>query len=923
MARKNTLMVMMALLTTAGASAQTGGYTGKPYNGPHTIKSSGAVLEAEDFDEGGFDVTYHFKALDERKTKGQKNGYRKDATDGNAQYAPVNGGNSGKVLGNIDGSDWACYTLDVQDAGVYTIGAVGCCDGDAKFHLTIDGKTIARDRTIPNRGWSGYSTVNFENIPLKAGTHILRWSPVGGQNVDKFTFTYTEAYRDIPVEGLWNNGNYTWPMTDTYTNMPLFVKFPSQMFGQEFEGSLWTADPSAHVWASDPNTLYVYASHDMEPNQGCDRMDRYHIFSTQDMKTWTDHGEFLNAEMVNADISAATGLDIKGDGFMWAPDAAYNKHDGLYYFIFPHKQKTILRDPAAYPNDKGEYWLHVLYTSTTPVGPWKYKGYITGSDGSLLPKTIDPCIFTDDDGEAYLYISGDSKGCWAARLNPDDWTKLAETAMKPQTDAAGTLLPTFHEAPFVFKKDGIYYLTHSDGNPMSLGGNKLLYATATSPLGPWTPKGAYMNPHGEDTTHGSIVWFKGKAYQFYHTANYSGAGALRSVCFTEVNVHDGQIDMIENYGKPGSRGVFNISRNGETVIPAEAVNVNDKGEIESHLSYFKRPAGEYFTAFKDRTQPLAILPEGGIADMGVKEWTRYTVNISEAGRYTVTLNARRKQSDTQFSLGLDGVWFRYSEKLTTPLNNWGTLEFVVELPAGHHCLEFRSMKGLMDLKSITFSKGIYKVPGTIEAEDYDDDDYKFQNTKDGNVRGIYRSDAGVALSTSKTHKDGDAPGVNNGPEVTLVSNTSTGDWLKYTFVCTKAGTYDVQAYLASDYNGSGGKFSLVFDEGTPNEQRTEMINFQTAGGWQDYRPQTVKGISLTEGEHVMKFQIGGGLNADRFSFVRTGAITGISHPSVDASGADERQAEKPMYTLAGIRTSAPVDGVVISGGKKILCKLNK
>lgn len=690
---------------TLGAYAQTNGYAGTPHNGPHEVTTAGATVEAEDFDMGGFDKSYHFKIIGSRKNNGQNNSYRKDTHDADAKAAPVNDAGDGRVvIGNIDGEDWACYTIDVKDAGLYDITVTGSCDGDAKFHLTLDGSPIARDKTLPRGGWNTYNSVTFPAVPLSAGKHVLRWSPVGGQNVDKFEFAYAGEYKDIPVEGIWSDTKYTYPLTDRYDTMPLFVKFPSKMFGQEFEGNMWTADPSAHVWESDPNTLYVYASHDMEPNRGCDRMDRYHIFSTQDLVNWTDHGEFLNADMVNADVSKQVGFTVHGEGFMWAPDAAYNKRDGKYYFVFPHQQYTIVRDRKKFPHDNSEYWLHVLYTSDTPVGPWTYKGFITGKDGELLPKTIDPCIFVDDDGEAYLYISGDRKGCWAGRLNPDDWTKLVDENAVPQVDPEGTLLPTFHEAPFVFKRDGVYFLTYSDGNPMHLGGNKLLYATSDSPLGPWTPQGPYMNPHGEDTTHGSIVWFKGKPYQFYHTGNYSGHGALRSVCFTDVNVHDGKIDMIKNYGHPGKKGVFVISPKKSTVIPAEAVNVNSKGKIESHLSYFKRPANEEFVALKDQTRPLEMLRKGGIANMGVKEWTRYTIDIREASKYKIVLKAMRKAPDTRFSLALDGIWFLHNVALDTALDQWADKTVEAELPAGTYCLEFRSMNGLMDLKSITFEK---------------------------------------------------------------------------------------------------------------------------------------------------------------------------------------------------------------------------
>lgn len=59
---------------------------------------------------------------------------------------------------------------------------------------------------------------------------------------------------------------------------------------------MYTADPSAHVWAD--GRLYVYASHDIDPPRGCDLMDRYHVFSTDDMVNWTDHGENLNSSQV-------------------------------------------------------------------------------------------------------------------------------------------------------------------------------------------------------------------------------------------------------------------------------------------------------------------------------------------------------------------------------------------------------------------------------------------------------------------------------------------------------------------------------------------------------------------------------------------------------------------------------------------------
>ncbi|HMG07063.1 MAG TPA: hypothetical protein VK609_01075, partial [Mucilaginibacter sp.] len=82
--------------------------------------------------------------------------------------------------------------------------------------------------------------------------------------------------------------------------------------GNPFITSMYTADPSAHVWAD--GRLYVYASHDIAPARGCDLMDQYHVFSTDDMVHWKDHGEILRASQVS--------WGRPEGGFMWAPDCA-------------------------------------------------------------------------------------------------------------------------------------------------------------------------------------------------------------------------------------------------------------------------------------------------------------------------------------------------------------------------------------------------------------------------------------------------------------------------------------------------------------------------------------------------------------------------------------------------------------------------
>jgi arabinoxylan arabinofuranohydrolase len=282
-----------------------------------------------------------------------------------------------------------------------------------------------------------------------------------------------------------------------------------------FVTHIYTADPSAHVW--NDGRLYVYPSHDIDPPRGCDRMDRYHVFSTTDMKNWTDHGEILNSSQVP--------WGRKDGGFMWAPDCAYK--DGTYYFYFPHPSGDNWNDT----------WKVGVATSKHPVKDFKVQGYIEGlGDAKAM---IDPCVFVDDDGLAYFYYGGGGR-CVGTRLK-SNMTEIAE----PLRTMEG--LKDFHEAAWVHKKDGVYYLSYADNHVENgKGANRLNYATSKSPLGPWTYRGIYLEPTGCDTSHGSIVEYKGKWYAFYHNCALSGRGNLRSICVDRLYYgKDGSIKMVK------------------------------------------------------------------------------------------------------------------------------------------------------------------------------------------------------------------------------------------------------------------------------------------------------------------------------------------------------------------------------------------
>ena len=271
---------------------------------------------------------------------------------------------------------------------------------------------------------------------------------------------------------------------------------------------MFTADPSAHVWQD--GRLYVYPSTDVAPPKGYRKMDGYHVFSTADMITWKDHGEILHSSQVE--------WGREEGGFMWAPDCAYK--NGVYYFYFPHLTESDF---------KGNWNIGVA-TSTKPASDFKLQGYIKG-----LKPLIDPCVFIDDDGQAYLY-----QGAHEAY-----GVKLKEN----MTEIDGELhliegLDGFREGLFVFKRNGIYYAIYPDDFPKF---NKMRYAMSDNPLGPFEHNEVFIGSTDVITMHGSIVEYKDQWYVFYHNGNLSGGVATnRSVCFDPIYFNeDGTIQMVK------------------------------------------------------------------------------------------------------------------------------------------------------------------------------------------------------------------------------------------------------------------------------------------------------------------------------------------------------------------------------------------
>jgi hypothetical protein len=128
---------------------------------------------------------------------------------------------------------------------------------------------------------------------------------------------------------------------------------------------------------------------------------------------------------------------------------------------------------------------------------------------------------TDDDGQVYMYW-GSYYGLRAAKLT-SNMIELDGAVVSP------TGATNFWEAPWMFKRNGVYYLAYAanDSACSATGYACIRYATASNPLGPWTMRGIVLDQVTSTTNHPSIVRFKDQWYMVYHTADAPGGGNFR------------------------------------------------------------------------------------------------------------------------------------------------------------------------------------------------------------------------------------------------------------------------------------------------------------------------------------------------------------------------------------------------------------
>ena len=240
--------------------------------------------------------------------------------------------------------------------------------------------------------------------------------------------------------------------------------------------TMYTADPAPMVY---DGKLFLYTSHDEDASTWF-VMNEWKLYSTTDMVNWTDHGAVLSYE---------TFSWAKGDA--WAMQCV--ERDGKFYAYVPVTMKS----------GGGAIGVAV---ADSPYGPFH------DPLGKPLAQSkrgdIDPTVFIDDDGQAYLYWG--NPFCYYVKLNEDMISYSGDIVRVPMTEEAfgkreGNVAerPTlYEEGPWLYKRKDLYYLLWA-GGPIS---EHLGYSTSKSPTGPWKYGGVLMPTEGRSfTNHPGMV----------------------------------------------------------------------------------------------------------------------------------------------------------------------------------------------------------------------------------------------------------------------------------------------------------------------------------------------------------------------------------------------------------------------------------
>lgn len=315
-----------------------------------------------------------------------------------------------------------------------------------------------------------------------------------------------------------------------------------QAFNPYLPGWEYIPDGEPYVFG---DRVYVYGSHDRFGGYAYCQND-YVCWSApvDDLGNWRYEGVIYPR---NEDP-----LNQSGDMLLFAPDVTVGP-DGRYYLYYVLDGLRVVS----------------VAVCDTPAGRYQFYGYVHYEDGVRLGEApddepqFDPGVLTEGD-VTWLYTGfcmaddADRHGAMVTALDADMLTirRKPEFVVPSGVYAEGTGYEghAFFEASSIRKVNETYYFIYS-----SVLSHELCYATAPSPLGPFTYRGTIVSNcdlfidsykpadrpmYYGGNNHGSIVQIEDAWYIFYHR-HTNGTNYSRQGCIEKIQIlPDGRIPQV-------------------------------------------------------------------------------------------------------------------------------------------------------------------------------------------------------------------------------------------------------------------------------------------------------------------------------------------------------------------------------------------
>ena len=584
----------------------------------------------------------------------------------------------------------------------------------------------------------------------------------------------------------------------------------------------YSPDPAPVVFG---DTVCVYTGND--EGGSFFTMHGWRVSCTTDMVNWTDMGELILS-------NESFGGNAKKNGD-WA--AQVIRRNGKYYYY------------VTVESTRGGRAINVA-VADKPQGPFKDARngqHLAGPNWDY----IDPTVWIDDDGQAWLY--------WG---NPKlYYAKLKENMIEfdgqiQVTDMSRGFSPNgnsvYTEGPWIHKRDKKYYMIYaSHGIP-----EKISYSTSDSPTGPWKWGGIVMDQGNNTafTNHSGLIDFKGRSFFFYHNQkNVSGGGYSRSTAVEEFTWNaDGTIPTIKSTDNGVVKPIKNLDPfdrvEAETKSWVGGINVDKSGgytiikhvKAENGTVYLTNMGSNFYTKVRsvdmgDGADKIVVCTKGNGGKMEVHA-------KSQNGTTLATIDVPKSSSWQENTFDLTGA------------SGVEDLFFVVK--QGGFDFDYWYMEGATPpVPQEPFNGKAAVIPGKIEAEDYDKGSHNkaFYDNDRANQGGAYREDEVDIVQIDSTDKS----------KGYALGYTEDGEWVKYSINNEAAAEYTVMLNLATASEDVGVK--LYIDD----KAITDVIKAEQGEDWSTYKTVTATTKEIPKGEHERKLEISGNfVNVDWIKFCK-------------------------------------------------------